>query len=184
MSASCPDDLRYSTEHEWVRVEGSTRRRSASPASPPIELGDIVYVELPEIGRNLDQFASFGVVESVKAVSDLFAPVSARRAETNAELRASPELLNSDPFGDGWIAKVTLADAGRARPAARRRRVRRALSRRLMAYSPHTAADRERMLAAIGVASVDDLFADIPAAVRAPASTCRGPHRAGGAAPS
>jgi glycine cleavage system H protein len=74
------------------------------------ELGDIVYVELPEIGARLAQFASFGVVESVKAVSDLFAPVSGDVAEVNGDLRASPELLNTDPFGGGWIAKVALAD--------------------------------------------------------------------------
>jgi glycine cleavage system H protein len=69
-----------------------------------------VYVELPDVGAALTQFAGFGVVESVKAVSDLFAPVSGAVAEVNADLRASPELLNTDPFGAGWIAKLTLAD--------------------------------------------------------------------------
>jgi glycine cleavage system H protein len=111
MSTSYPDDRRYSREHEWVRVEGSTASIGITSFAAD-ELGDIVYVELPEVGATLSQFASFGVVESVKAVSDLFAPVSGEVTEVNAELRASPELLNSDPFGAGWIARVTLADAG------------------------------------------------------------------------
>jgi len=106
-----PDDLRYSREHEWVRVEGSTVTIGITSFAAD-ELGDIVYIELPEAGAQLSQFASFGVVESVKAVSDLFAPISGAVAEVNADLRASPELLNSDPFGAGWIARVTLADAG------------------------------------------------------------------------
>jgi len=109
MSTTLPDDRRYSREHEWVRVEGSAAVIGITSFAAD-ELGDIVYVELPELGANLAQFASFGVVESVKAVSDLFAPVSGEVAEVNGDLRASPELLNSDPFGAGWIAKVTLAD--------------------------------------------------------------------------
>jgi glycine cleavage system H protein len=110
MPTMFPDDLRYSREHEWVRVEGATAVIGITSFAAD-ELGDIVYVELPEVGAQLTQFATFGVVESVKAVSDLFAPVSGAVAEVNAELRASPELLNTDPFGAGWIARVTLADA-------------------------------------------------------------------------
>jgi len=110
MSTTYPDDRRYSPEHEWVRVEGSIAVIGITSFAAD-ELGDIVYVELPEVGARLAQFASFGVVESVKAVSDLFAPVSGDVAEVNGDLGASPELLNSDPFGTGWIAKVTLADA-------------------------------------------------------------------------
>ncbi len=104
-----PDDRRYSREHEWVRVEGSSAVIGITSFAAD-ELGDIVYVELPEVGSKLAQFGSFGVVESVKAVSDLFAPVSGEVAEVNDQLRTSPELLNGDPFGAGWIAKVTLAD--------------------------------------------------------------------------
>ena len=110
MPTMSPDDLRYSREHEWVRVEGSTAVIGITSFAAD-ELGDIVYVELPEVGAQLTQFGSFGVVESVKAVSDLFAPVSGAVAEVNADLRASPELLNSDPFGAGLIARVTLTDA-------------------------------------------------------------------------
>ncbi len=105
-----PDDLRYSREHEWVRVDGSVATIGITSFAAD-ELGDIVFVELPEVGARLTQFAAFGVVESVKAVSDLFAPISGEVAEINDALRAAPELLNSDPFGAGWIAKVTLADA-------------------------------------------------------------------------
>ncbi len=104
-----PDDRRYSREHEWVQVgDGSATIGITSFAAA--ELGDIVYLELPAVGRRLAQFASFGVVESVKAVSDLFAPVSGEVVETNQRLRTEPELLNSDPFGEGWIARLTLAD--------------------------------------------------------------------------
>ena len=111
MSTTLPDDRRYSREHEWVRVEGAVAVIGITSFAAD-ELGDIVYVELPEVGARLAQFGSFGVVESVKAVSDLFSPVSGDVAEVNADLRGSPELLNTDPFGAGWIAKVTLADAG------------------------------------------------------------------------
>jgi glycine cleavage system H protein len=104
-----PDDRRYSREHEWVRV-GDGQATIGITSFAADELGDIVYVELPAIGARLSQFASFGVVESVKAVSDLFAPVSGEVVETNQRLRAEPELLNSDPFGAGWIARLTLAD--------------------------------------------------------------------------
>jgi glycine cleavage system H protein len=111
MSTTLPDDRRYSREHEWVRIEGSVAVIGITSFAAD-ELGDIVYVELPELGASLTQFASFGVVESVKAVSDLFAPVSGEVTEVNDALRASPELLNTDPFDAGWIAKLTLADAG------------------------------------------------------------------------
>ena len=111
MSTTLPDDRRYSREHEWVRIEGSMAVIGITSFAAD-ELGDIVYVELPEVGASLAQFGSFGVVESVKAVSDLFSPVSGDVAEVNGDLRGSPELLNTDPFGSGWIAKVSLVDAG------------------------------------------------------------------------
>lgn len=106
---SYPDDLRYSREHEWVRVDGS-RGTVGITSFAADELGDIVFVELPEVGATLKQFDTFGVVESVKAVSDLYAPVSGEVVEVNEALRETPELLNSDPFGDGWLARVELAD--------------------------------------------------------------------------
>ena len=105
-----PDDLRYSKEHEWVRADG-TRATIGITSFAADELGDIVFVELPEVGASLKQFETFGVVESVKAVSDLYSPLSGEVVEVNEALREGPELLNSDPFGEGWILKVELADA-------------------------------------------------------------------------
>ncbi len=107
---SYPDDLRYSKEHEWVRADGDTATIGITSFAAD-ELGDIVFVELPEVGATLSQFATFGVVESVKAVSDLYAPISGEVVEVNAALREAPELLNSDPFGEGWIARVALSDS-------------------------------------------------------------------------
>jgi glycine cleavage system H protein len=107
---SYPDDLRYSKEHEWVRAEDG-RATIGITSFAADELGDIVFVELPEAGTTLSQFGTFGVVESVKAVSDLYAPVSGEVVEVNEALRDAPELLNTDPFGEGWIARVTLTDA-------------------------------------------------------------------------
>jgi glycine cleavage system H protein len=104
-----PEDLAYSREHEWVRADGTTATIGITSFAAD-ELGDIVFVELPEVGSALSQFATFGVVESVKAVSDLYAPVSGTVTEINDALRQAPELLNSDPFGEGWIARVELAD--------------------------------------------------------------------------
>jgi glycine cleavage system H protein len=103
-------DLRYTKEHEWVRVEGDLAIVGITDYAA-YHLGDIVFVELPDIGRSLSQFAAAGVIESVKAVSDLFAPVSGDVVETNAELSTSPELVNSDPFGRGWMVRIRMADA-------------------------------------------------------------------------
>jgi glycine cleavage system H protein len=107
---SYPDDLRYSKEHEWVRAEG-TRATIGITSFAADELGDIVFVELPEVGARLEQFGTFGVVESVKAVSDLYAPVSGEVVEVNDALSDRPELLNSDPHGEGWIARLELSDS-------------------------------------------------------------------------
>jgi len=106
-----PGDLRYSREHEWVRVDGSTATIGITDYATG-ELGDIVFVELPEVGSELTQFAPFGVVESVKSVSDLYAPVSGRVTEVNEALASAPEQLNADAYGDGWIARVELANPG------------------------------------------------------------------------
>lgn len=106
-----PSDLRYTKDHEWVRIDGDEATIGIT-AYAADQLGDIVFVELPEAGRTLDQFATFGVVESVKAVSDLFAPLSGEVTQTNADLGPSPELVNSDPFGDGWMIRLRVADAG------------------------------------------------------------------------
>ena len=104
-----PADLRYTKEHEWVRVDGDVATVGIT-AHAADQLGDIVFVELPAAGRTLEQFATFGVVESVKAVSDLFAPVGGEVVEANGALAAAPEVVNSDPYGAGWMLRIRLAD--------------------------------------------------------------------------
>src|SRR5947209_11358961 len=111
MPAMVPTELRYTKDHEWVRVEGDQATIGITQYAAD-QLGDIVFVELPEVGRRLAQFATFGVVESVKAVSDLFAPVGGEVTETNSALAAEPELVNSDPYGAGWMLRVRIAELG------------------------------------------------------------------------
>jgi glycine cleavage system H protein len=106
-----PKDLRYTKEHEWVRIEGDLATVGITDYAAE-QLGDIVFVELPDLGRVVGQFSAVGVIESVKAVSDLFAPVGGEVVEANSELVTSPELLNGDPFGKGWMLRIRLADAG------------------------------------------------------------------------
>jgi glycine cleavage system H protein len=104
-----PADLRYTKEHEWVRVDGDVATIGITQHAAD-QLGDIVFVELPEAGRAVEQFAAFGVVESVKAVSDLFAPVGGEVVETNGALASTPEVVNSDPYGAGWMLRIRLTD--------------------------------------------------------------------------
>jgi glycine cleavage system H protein len=104
-----PDDRRFTKEHEWVRVEGDEAVIGITQYAAD-QLGDIVFVELPTVGKALEQFATFGVVESVKAVSDLFAPVAGEVLGVNDALTDKPELVNDEPFGDGWMVRVRLAD--------------------------------------------------------------------------
>ena len=106
-----PTDLRYTTDHEWVRVEGGEATIGIT-AYAADQLGDIVFVELPDPGRIVAQAAAFGVVESVKAVSDLFAPVGGEVIEGNDDLTGNPEFVNSDPYGGGWMVKLRLSDPG------------------------------------------------------------------------
>jgi glycine cleavage system H protein len=106
-----PTDLRYTKEHEWVRVDGDEATIGIT-AYAAEQLGDVVFVELPDPGRTVEQFATFGVVESVKAVSDLFAPLSGEVTESNPALAGQPELVNSEPYGAGWMIKVRVADRG------------------------------------------------------------------------
>ncbi len=106
-----PSDLRYTKEHEWIRVEGDEAVIGITQYAAD-QLGDIVFVELPDAGQALEQAATFGVVESVKAVSDLFAPVSGEVSGANDALAGAPEVVNTDPYGAGWMLRVRLADAG------------------------------------------------------------------------
>jgi glycine cleavage system H protein len=104
-----PQDLRYTKDHEWVKVVGDVATIGVTDYAAN-QLGDVVFVDLPAVGKTVDQFATFGVVESVKAVSDLYAPVAGEVTDVNPELRAKPELVNSDPFGEGWMIRVKVAD--------------------------------------------------------------------------
>lgn len=104
-----PTDLRYTSDHEWIRVEGDEGTIGITTYAAD-QLGDIVFVELPPVGQTVDAGTAFGVVESVKAVSDLFAPVAGEVVGTNADLAGAPELVNSDPYGAGWMIRVRIAD--------------------------------------------------------------------------
>ena len=104
-----PTDLRYTKDHEWVRTDGDEATIGITKYAAD-QLGDIVFVELPASGTSIEQFATFGVVESVKAVSDLFAPVSGEVTAANEDLTGKPEVVNSDPYGDGWMLRVRVAD--------------------------------------------------------------------------
>jgi glycine cleavage system H protein len=104
-----PADLRYDKEHEWVRVEGDTAVIGISDFAQD-QLGEVVYVDLPATGDVLVAGDTFGEIESVKSVSELFAPVSGTVVEVNDDLASSPEVINSDPYGGGWMVKVRLAD--------------------------------------------------------------------------
>src|SRR5919198_3012453 len=105
-----PGDRRYTKEHEWVQVEGDRGRIGITDYAQD-QLGDVVYLELPELGRSLKAGESFGTVESVKAVSELYAPVSGEVVEVNSELVKKPEAINTDPYGQAWMIVVRLADA-------------------------------------------------------------------------
>lgn len=104
-----PEDYKYSKEHEWVLVEGNIATVGITDFAQD-QLGDIVFVELPAVGDKVSKEDAFGVVESVKAVSDIYAPVSGKVLEVNDDLPENPEMLNEDAYGDGWIIKIDMSD--------------------------------------------------------------------------
>ena len=107
---SVPGDLKYTKDHEWVRIDGDTATFGVTDHAQEA-LGDIVFVDLPDVGRSVTQGEGFAVVESVKAVSDVYAPMAGEITEVNGDLESAPEKINADPYGEGWIARVKLADA-------------------------------------------------------------------------
>ena len=111
MSSTNPTANRYTKEHEWVRLDGDVAVVGIT-AYAQGELGDVVFVDLPEVGRTLSQGQTFGVVESVKAASDLYAPLSGEVIEVNAALADAPDLVNKEPFEGGWMLKVKPSDKG------------------------------------------------------------------------
>jgi glycine cleavage system H protein len=108
-----PDDRRYTKEHEWVKVEGDRARVGITDYAQN-QLGDVVYLELPEVGRVLRAGETFGTVESVKAVSELFAPLAGEVVEVNSELVSGPEAINTDPHGKGWMIVIRPSDPAAA----------------------------------------------------------------------
>jgi glycine cleavage system H protein len=104
-----PDNMKYTKDHEWILVSGDTGTVGITEHAQG-ELGDVVFVELPAVGKALKQHESFGTIEAVKAVSDLYAPVSGTVLEVNKDLAASPETVNKDPYGKGWMVKVKIAN--------------------------------------------------------------------------
>ena len=106
-----PGDLLFTEKHEWVRIEGDTATVGISDYARN-QLGDIVYVELPETGVEVSQMSPFGTIEAVKAVSDLYAPVSGEVLEVNDDIAADPGVIKNSPYGDGWMIKIKMSDPG------------------------------------------------------------------------
>jgi glycine cleavage system H protein len=106
-----PSELKYTEDHEWIRIEGDTAFIGITDHAQK-ELGDIVYVDINTVGDSLEKGEVFGSVEAVKTVSDLFIPLAGTVSEVNDELDAEPELVNSDPYGRGWMVKITLSNPG------------------------------------------------------------------------
>jgi len=104
-----PEDVKYTKEHEWLLVEGNNAIVGITDYAQD-RLGDVVYVELPAVGDKMSREDAFGVVESVKAVSDIYAPVSGKVIEVNDDLPDNPHMINEDPYGDGWLIKVEMTD--------------------------------------------------------------------------
>ncbi|OGB67017.1 MAG: glycine cleavage system protein H [Caldithrix sp. RBG_13_44_9] len=104
-----PAELKYTKDHEWARIEGDVATVGITDYAQS-ELGDIVYVELPEVGKKTKQADSFGTIEAVKAVSDLFAPLSGEIIEINHTLSDQPEVINKDPYGEGWLVKIKVSN--------------------------------------------------------------------------
>lgn len=104
-----PANLKYTKEHEWLKVEGKIATMGITDYAQG-ELGDIVFIELPKTGAKLEQMKPFGVIEAVKAVSEIFSPISGEAAEVNSKLESEPTTINSDPYGNGWIIKIKVSN--------------------------------------------------------------------------
>ena len=103
------DDLKYTKEHEWVKLEGDVATVGITDYAQR-QLGDVVFIELPEVGTQVEQMKPFGVIEAVKAVSDIFSPITGEVTEVNSELQTQSNLINSDPYSEGWIVKIKIKD--------------------------------------------------------------------------
>ena len=164
MAESYPEDLLYHPEHDWARIDGDEAVMGVTWYAQDA-LGELVHYEPPDVGSTVAKDSSYGEVESVKAVSDLISPLSGEVLEVNQKVVDAPETVNEDPYGDGWLVRIRLSNPAERDAAARRRRLPEG-PRRAVSYLSLTDADREAMLAAIGVETVDELFRDIPPGVR------------------
>ena len=167
-SEEYPADLKYHPEHDWARIEGEEATLGITWHAQDA-LGELVHYEPPGVGASVVKDATYGEIESVKAVSDVISPLSGEVLEVNQKVVDAPETVNDDPYGEGWLVRIRLADPGRGGIAARRRRVPGRPRRVLAMAHPFlflTESDREEMLSTIGVSDVDELFRDIPAGVR------------------
>ncbi|MFM6976669.1 MAG: glycine cleavage system protein GcvH [Sphingobacteriaceae bacterium] len=108
-----PSELKYTSDHEWIRVEGNNAYVGITDFAQR-ELGDIVYIDINSVGKTVNKEDVFGTVEAVKTVSDLFMPITGKVLEFNKKLDTNPELVNSDPYGDGWMVKIEMSDAAQA----------------------------------------------------------------------
>ena len=183
--ASYPEDLKYHAEHDWARIDGDQATFGITWYAQDA-LGEVVFFDPPEVGASVSKDDAYAEVESVKAVSDVFAPLSGEIVEVNEALADSPEKVNHDPYGEGWMVKVRLLDpsevdelmdvnAYKELPA-----VANVVEAGMSRYTGVTDEDLRAMLGAIGADSLEDLFADIPESVRlGRRSTCRpaGPSR-------
>ena len=177
--------MRFTKDHEWVELDGDIATIGIT-AYAAEQLGDVVFVELPEVGKAVKAGEALAVVESVKAASDVYAPITGEVIEANAALADAPETVNAAPEAGGWFVKIKLADPDAARRADGPRRLRslprrpsRPTSSAPMRYLPLTDADRADMLAVIGAASIDDLFVDVPAGARGSTGPVDLPRHAG-----
>jgi glycine cleavage system H protein len=108
-----PDNLKYTKDHEWIKIDGDTALVGITDFAQQ-ELGDIVYIEVGTVGESLEQEETFGTIEAVKTVSDLFMPVSGEISEFNEDLESAPDVINKDPYGEGWIVKIKMTDTNEA----------------------------------------------------------------------
>ena len=166
---SYPDELRYHPDHDWARFEGDEAVLGITWFAAD-SLGELVHFEPPEVGATVSKDQSYGEVESVKAVSDVIAPLSGEVLEVNAQVVDAPEIVNEDPYGNGWLIRIRLSDTaeldGLLDVAAYKQVLEARLTAQAHPFLSLTDADREEMLATIGVSSVDELFRDIPQGVR------------------
>ncbi len=112
--ANMPDNLNYTKDHEWVRLDGADTATVGITDHAQLQLGDVVYVELPKVGDQFDSSEPFGSVESVKAVSEIYMPLTGKVTEVNGQLNDSPEAVNTDPYGAGWMIKISMANPAEA----------------------------------------------------------------------